>query len=206
MTALHYLAITLAVLAVLFLFASFSCLRDRKYGQVGTHLALFLSFILFAGIFSLGALSVRGYQALTYEQLAASVTVEPVAEDKFKATFVFADGPPKTFMLAGNQLLVDAHIVKWKPIFNILGMHTNYELARVSGRYFDLQDEQTKPHTVYAFSEAKLIDIFELHRKYPIFKFLVDAEYGSASFVPAKSKQQYVLNISTSGLLFRQVQ
>lgn len=97
-------------------------------------------------------------------------------------------------------------ILKWKPVANILGFHTSYELARVSGRYIDLADEQTKPRTVFSLSEVKLLDIFELRKQFAHLNFLLDAEYGSASFVPTQTKQQYVLMVSTSGLLFRRIE
>lgn len=206
LTPLHYFAIALGVLAVIFLLSSIMSLRRRHFGQLATHLAMSLCFVLLGGIFGLGALSVQGYQALTLEQLAATVTVEPIENNQFKAEFVFTNGTSKTYTLSGNQLLIDAHILKWKPVANILGFHTSYELARVSGRYIDLADEQTKPRTIFSLSDAKLIDIFELRKQFAHLNFLLDAEYGSASFVPAQTKQQYILMVSTSGLLFRRIE
>lgn len=206
LTPLHYFALALGVLAVIFLLSSIMSLRRRHFGQLATHLAMSLCFVLLGGIFGLGALSVQGYQALTLEQLAATVTVEPMENNQFKAEFVFPNGTSKTYTLSGNQLLIDAHILKWKPVANILGFHTSYELSRVSGRYIDLADEQSKPRTIFALSEAKLLDIFELRKQFAHLNFLLDAEYGSASFVPAQAKQQYVLMVSTSGLLFRRIE
>lgn len=206
LTPLHYFALGLGGLSVLFLLSSVMSLRRRHFGQVATHLAMALCFLLIGGIFGLGALSIQGYQALTLEQLAATVTVEPIGENQFKADFVLPSGETKTFTLSGNQLLVDAHILKWKPIANILGYHTSYELARISGRYLDLADEQTKPHTVFGLSDEKIVDLFELRKKFAQLNVLLDTEYGSASFVPAQYKQQYALMVSTTGLLFRRIE
>ena len=206
LTPLHYFAIGLGVLAVIFLLSSIMSLRRRHFGQLATHLAMSFCFVLLGGLFGLGALSVQGYQALTLEQLAATVTVEPLGENQFKATFIFPEGTSKTYSLSGNQLLVDAHILKWKPLANILGFHTSYELARVSGRYLDLSDEQNKPRTLFSLSDEKILDIFELRKQFAHLQFLLDAEYGSASFVPAQKKQQYALMVSTSGLLFRRIE
>lgn len=206
MGTVEYIAIALGVLALVFLLNSLSAFRRKEITLVATNLALSLVFLFLGSVFALGAISVLGYHALTYEQLAATITVEPKGENQFQADFTFPNGEKKSFVLAGDQLLVDAHILKWKPISNILGLHTNYELARVTGRYLHIEDEQKKTHTVFALNdEDKLIDLFKLRRKFATLNVLLDAEYGSASFVPAKEKQQYILMISTSGLLFRRI-
>lgn len=205
LTPLHYFAISLGVLAVIFLLSSIMALKRRHFGQLSTHLAMSFCFILLGGIFGLGAISIQGYQALTLEQLAATVTVEPIGDNQFKANFVLPDGTSKSYTLSGNQLLVDAHILKWKPVGNILGFHTSYELARISGRYIDLSDEQSKPRTIFSLSKEKVLDMFQLRKQFSHLNFLLDAEYGSASFVPAQEKQQYALMVSTSGLLFRKI-
>lgn len=205
-TPLHYLAITLGVLSVIFLLSSIMALKRRHFGQLATHLAMSFCFVLLGGIFGLGAISVQGYKALTFEQLAATVTIESKGDAQFSAQFVFPDGTRQTHTLSGNQLLVDAHILKWKPIANILGFHTNYKLARVSGRYLALEDEQSKTRTIYSLSKEQPVDIFELRKQFSNLQFLLDAEYGSASFVPAQKSQQYALMVSTSGLLFRRIE
>lgn len=206
LTPLHYFALSLGILSVIFLLSSIMSLRRRHFGQLATHLAMSFCFVLLGGLFGLGAISIQGYQALTLEQLAATVTVEPLENNQFAATFVLPDGTQKNFTLSGDQLLVDAHILKWKPLGNILGFHTSYELARVSGRYIDLNDEQKKPRTIYSMSKEKMLDMFELRKQFAHLKILLDAEYGSASFVPAQNKQQYALMVSTSGLLFRKIE
>lgn len=206
MTPLHYLTLTLGVLSVIFLLSSIMALKRRHFGQLATHLSMAFCFVLLGGLFGLGALSVQGYKALTYEQLAATITITPKGEDAFEAKFVFPDGSFQSHQLSGNQLLVDAHILKWKPIANILGFHTDYKLARVSGRYLSLTDEQTKPRTIFSLSDDKLVDIFSLRKQFAHLEILLDAEYGSASFIPAKEAQQYALMVSTSGLLFRKIQ
>ena len=115
----------------------------------------------------------------------------------------FPDGRQKTYSLGGDEIYVDAHILKWKSWANFIGLHTVYELDRISGRYHDIADERAKPRTVYALSGDRLIDLFTLRRRYTWLAPLVDAEYGSAAFIPARDQAMYELRISTTGLLFR---
>ena len=145
----------------------------------------------------------QGYQALIREELAASVKVDPTGEQKFLAWFSMADGGHKKFSLAGDQLYVDAHILKWKSPANLLGLHTSYKLDRVAGRYAILNDETTKVHTVYSLSEDKPIDMFELRRRFSILSPLLDAEYGSATYISSNNAEDFKIMVSTTGLLIR---
>lgn len=205
MTTIQYVAIGLGVFGFLFFISAFRALRRGEFGQVATNLALSLCLALIGGVLALGAVSLRGYEAFTHEQLAATVIVTPNENNQFKATVKLPNGTEKNYDLSGDQLLIDAYILKWPPIFNFLGWHTHYELARISGRYFDLNDEQNKPHTVYPLNEVSELDMFHLSRKYGLLQGIVDAEYGSASFIPAKEQSTYILMVSTSGLLFRKI-
>jgi hypothetical protein len=106
-------------------------------------------------------------------------------------------------VLSGDELYVDAHILKWKPIANLLGLHTQYELDRVAGRYRRLEDEIGRERAVFSLGRAKPLDMFSLRRRYAFLEPLLDVEYGSASFVPADRSTEWELRVSTSGLLFR---
>src|SRR5947207_10219816 len=145
----------------------------------------------------------QGYRALTYEEVAATVRTEPVAPQRFRATIVLPDRRLAMYELAGDAFYVDAHILKWHPAANLLGLHTAYELDRVGGRYNAIADERTKPHTMYTLARARWLDLFSLVRRFPLFRPLVDAEYGSAAFVAATRPVEYEVRVSTTGLLMR---
>jgi hypothetical protein len=105
--------------------------------------------------------------------------------------------------LAGDQLYVDAHILKWKPWANLLGLHTAYDLDRVAGRYVSIDDERDRPRTVAALGAPRAIDLFNLRRQYVWLSPLVDAEYGSATFIDVQSPAVFEVRVSTTGLLVR---
>ena len=144
-----------------------------------------------------------GIPRLTNEVLAATVFIEPVSEQSFIAHFRFPDGSRAEYNISGDELYVDAHILKWKSLANIFGLHTLYELDRVAGRYVKLDDEKNKLRTVHSLSEDKTVDIFELRIKYEFLSFLLDAEYGSATFINVHKASRFKVMVSTSGLLFR---
>jgi hypothetical protein len=131
--------------------------------------------------------------------------VRPLAPQRFEATFQIPERPEMTFELAGDEIYVDARVLKWTPTANVFGLHTAYELDRVTGRYMDIDKERSMERTVYPLGEAKPVDLFGLRRRYAVLAPFVDAEYGSGSFVPVTKPAEFEVRVSTTGLLIREV-
>ena len=200
---LNIAALVLIILCIIFLFAFVASLRKRKFFGAVRNFTFALLMLSLSLLFGSISISIQGYNAFTSEELAASVEVFPIREQLYTARITFPDKTEKQFNLEGDEFYIDAHILKWKSLANLFGLHTFYELDRVAGRYIDIEDESNKHRTVYSLAEDKLIDIFYLRLKYPIFSFLVDAEYGSASFVTANTHKKINIMVSTTGLLIR---
>ena len=154
-----------------------------------------------AGTISVGMM---GYRALTREDVAARIVVQPAGKQRFTATFRFADGREATYELAGDEIYVDAHILKWHPYANMIGLHTAYEIDRVAGRYHAIKDEREAARTVHALARDKPIDLYALRRRHAFLAPAFDAEYGSATFVPVTRPAELELRVSTTGLLMRE--
>ena len=163
---------------------------------------LFLSLGALAGTIAIGT---QGYRALTREDIAARISVRPASPQRFEAAFRFPDGRESAFALAGDEVYIDAHILKWKPLANVLGLHTAYELDRVEGRYHAIEQERSAVRTVYSLGQEKPLDFFTLRQRYAFLAPLVDTEYGSATFVPVTRSAELELRVSTTGLLVREV-
>ena len=146
----------------------------------------------------------QGYRALTFEEVAATVRTEPVGPQRFRATITLPDRRLAMYELAGDAFYMDAHVLKWHPWATLLGLRTVYELDRVAGRYNDVRDEQAKPHTAYALAQSKPVDLFLIARR-RLLGPLVDAQYGSATFVAATRPATFEVRVSTTGLLARLV-
>lgn len=203
--SLGILAIAAVVLAAAFL--TVAVLAARRKRLFGTTLGAGASLLLFALAALLATISVatQGYRALTREDLAATIVVRPTGLHQFTALVTFPDGRDTMFVLTGEQVYVDAHILKWKPIANVLGLHTAYELDRIGGRYVDLEHERDSARTIFSLSEPKPVDMFSLRRRWAAFAPLLDAEYGSGTFVTAERLDSLEVLVSTSGLLIRRV-
>ncbi len=203
---LLYVGIGFGVLSVLCLGGSVLAFRRRRWigtlGTAGTG-ALFLS--LGALTATLGV-STQGYRALTAEELAATVTTVPTGPRRFQAFVEFPDGRDTTLHVVGDQIQFDAHILKWHPLANVLGLHTQYELDRLTGRYVDIDNERQSPRTVHSLKADKPVDLFGLARRYSLLTHLVDAEYGSATYIEVERPARFEVRVSTTGLLIREVE
>lgn len=199
------IAILFAVLCAFFFIAFIMAFKRKRFFGVVVNITLVILLLAVSGLFGMISIATHGYHVLTHEESAARVNVEPTGPRKFTARFRFTDGRTVAFDMAGDELYVDAHILKWKPIANFLGLHTSYELDRVSGRYVKLDDERDKLRTVFSVSQKKTVDMFDLREKYPILKLLVDTEYGSATFIMANRPEEMELRVSTTGLLIRHI-
>lgn len=155
-----------------------------------------------SGMISLG---IQGYKTLTREEVAAKISVAPIAPQRFTATFRYPDGRVSNFIIAGDEIYIDAHILKWQPIANLIGLHTAYELDRVGGRYREIEQEQTAERTIHSLSQDKPVNLFKLREMHTFLSILLDAKYGSATFVPVTQAAELELRVSTTGLLIREV-
>ena len=196
-------ALILGIVSVLLLFVAIAALVRRRFLRSGASLVFGLTLLAAALLVGSVSIGTQGYRALTREEVAATVTTRPLGEGSFEAKFIFPDGRELRYELAGDELYIDAHILKWKPVANVFGLHTGYELDRVAGRYRALADEQQKPRTLFSLAENKPVDMFTLRSRYPFLGFLVDVQYGSATFVPAAEPQTFTVRVSTTGLLIR---
>lgn len=193
------------VLTVLFGWGTVRAFRGRRWvGTVGRTGGGALCLALAALSATLGV-STQGYRALIAEEVAATVTTVPAEPQSFQAHVEFPDGRDTTFLVSGDQLLVDAHILKWHSVGHVLGLRTQYELDRITGRYAAIEDEREAPRTVHSLNADKPVDLFHLARRYALLAFLVDAEYGSASFVDVERPARFQVRVSTTGLLIREI-
>jgi len=197
--------ILFALLSLIFLFATVITVKKKKFFASITNILLTLLLISLSLLCGTISLAIQGYRALTREDLAATVKVEPLGVQQFNAIVKLPDGTQKAFSIAGDELYMDAHILKWKPWANILGLHTSYELDRVAGRYSALADETSRPRTVYTLSSDKPVNMFDLRRRFAMLNPLLDAEYGSATFINTNVAEEFKVMVSISGLLIRKV-
>lgn len=198
-------AVALLVLGTILTVAGFVALMRARVGSFTLRTVLGLTLLSLGGLAGMIAFGIQGYQTLTREEIAAQISVSPIAPQRFAATFRYPDGRVANFIIAGDEIYVDAHILKWQPLANLFGLHTAYELDRVAGRYRDIEQERTAERTIHSLSQDRPVNLFGLRQRHTFLAILLDAKYGSATFVPVIQPAELELRISTTGLLMREV-
>lgn len=162
-------------------------------GAIALVLLIFLFFTTF------------GYKTANISVKVAEISIVPGQKQNFIAEVTWLDGNIDKYELTGDQLYIDAKILKWKNWLEFFGMRTWYELDRIGGRYISISDEQNKPRTIYELAVNKDYDLYQLRKKYSNLGIFVDAEYGSAVFLLADVPKKIELHVARSGLTIKQV-
>jgi hypothetical protein len=197
-------AIALVAFGIFLTISGFIALMRAQISSFSLRTVLGLLLLALGGLAGMIGLGTQGYQTLTRETVAARISVSPVAPQRFAATFRYPDGRIDNFIIAGDEIYVDAHILKWQPLANFFGLHTAYELDRVGGRYRDIEQERTAERTIKSLNLDKPVNIFDLRQRHTMLALLLDAKYGSATFVPVIQAAELELRVSTTGLLIRE--
>jgi hypothetical protein len=199
-----FAAVTLGALGATLILAGIAALMRARGMRFALRTLTGLLLLSLGGLAGAIAVGIQGYRALTREDVAAHVLVRQAGPQRFTAAFRFPDGREATFDLAGDEIYIDAHILKWKPLVNVLGLHTVYDLDRVAGRYHAIGEERSAVRTVHSLGPERLVDLFGLRQRYAFLAPLLDAQYGSATFVPVTRPAAFELRVSTTGLLIRE--
>ena len=183
-----------------------AAIRRLRHLQLARGTLFFLSgafvLALAAGV-ALIAMNLYTYARLTYEQEAARVSMRQLGERHYAVSLQAKKAAPRHFELRGDEWQVDARVLKWRAMGNLLGFDTVYRLERLSGRYGDITRERNAPRTVHSLAEEPGVDFWTVLRRYHAYVPLADALYGSAAYVPMAEGAEYKVMVSTSGLVVR---
>ena len=203
------LMIAIGVIGVLLAFPfELAAIRRLRRLQLVRGTLFFLSgatVLLVAAIVVLVAANLYTYARLTHEQEAARVSMRQLGERRYVLSVQRKGEPPRHFELRGDEWQMDARVLKWRAMGNLLGFDTLYRLERLSGRYGSVAAERAGPRTVHDLSEETSLDLWSLVRRHHAYVPFADALYGSAVYVPMSEGAEYTVSVSASGLLVRPV-
>jgi hypothetical protein len=197
------LIVVFGLTAVLFLIAAVRSIRRRRV--VGGLLSGFTSLALFlmAACALLVAANLRTYQRLSAEQPAGELQFARIGYHQFNGVFTFPSGERADFALRGDEWQVDARVLKWQTLANLVGFDAAYRLDRISGRYSSIEDERSLPRTVYPLNQPDRVDLWDLIHRYHSWVPWIDALYGTATYLPMADGALYEIKVSQSGLVAR---
>jgi len=198
------LAVALALLGGLLLFRGLWRLRRRRFLAAGTHGVLATMMLAVGGVLIAISSNLYTYQRLSWERPVAEVQFRRLGPQRFQATLTYAGNQGTVrHVLKGDDWQIDARILKWRGVANLLGLDAEYRLERLSGRYNRIGQARTGPRTVYDLSNSSGVDVWSLARRYGTWFPWVDALYGSATYLPMANDASFQVSITQSGLVAR---
>ena len=197
------LIVLFALAGILFFFAAIRRLRRRRLLGGALHGTTAIVLIVLSVCTALLAANLRTYQRLTYEQPAGELQLNRAGEREFNAVLTFPSGEHANFALSGDEWQIDARVLKWHALANMVGFDTAYRLERISGRYTRVEDERSQARTVYSLNPPQRVDPWDVVHRYHSWLPWVDALYGSATYLPMTDGALYEIKVSQSGLIGR---
>ena len=198
------LAVAVVIIALLLAYRALKLLWLSSW-FVGWVTGMFgLALLALATGVGIVAYDIYSYKQILSEQPVATINFEAIEDQHFDAVIVDANGKQQRFNLHGDQWQLDARIIKWKGYFSGFGIKPAYRLDRLSGRYYDIQKETTAKRSAYEISSSPLkLDIWKFVNEHARWFSVVDARYGSATYMPMKNGALYEVTLSNTGLVAR---
>ena len=192
-TLIILLVIAISVVVVLLLWKG-KWFKQWLKGTIG------ISLIVLSIFFLIGLVDLWSYQQLNKENLISTVSIYQLGDQEYDLTLIDSEGKEERFKILGDQWQLDVRLLTWKGPIQALGASPLYRMDRLSGRYLSLEKERSAERTVYQLSKSAGVDIWQWINKHG---FWLDAQFGSAVYLPLTNGAVYGVNLTPKGILAR---
>ena len=170
-------------------------------------------FLAIGAVVSLMGLNVQTYHRLGVDQTHVAdiafhkvegttntydvVVTEPPGEDG-------APGAVHNFQATGDDWVIRARVIRWKPWATVLGLDAQYRLDRFESSYRDINQARSTPPSVEPLLPERRTGLDFLPAARTVGKYvpLIDTpEHGQAVFWPMADGAQYRVSITAQGQL-----
>ncbi|MBU6199342.1 MAG: hypothetical protein KGP08_06780 [Xanthomonadaceae bacterium] len=192
-------AVVAALIALAQAFAVRRHWRARRRFACAHRSAWLLVFLLLTVLFAGLGFALRGYGLLTTEAPVADIHARQLSSQWFALRVDFPDGTHRSANLHGDEWQLDARVIKWAPRAVALGAQPLFRVDRLSGRYRDAAQARATLPSVVALDGDSVVDLWQLSQRFPRWLPWIDADYGSAAFLPLVDGGNYAVTISPLG-------
>lgn len=192
-----------ALLAVLLMANGVRHVRRRRRVRGALHGLGGMVVACLAAIAMLIGINLLTYARFTAERPVATVHFRELSPQHYAVTLVRHDGRALRATLAGDEWELDARIIKWKGVATVFGFKPLYRLQRLSGRYARIGDELSRPVTAVSLAGEPGLSLWDIAHRESGWLPLVDAAYGTATYLPMSDGAAYRVSLSVTGLLAR---
>ena len=196
LTIIVSLLILAALVCILFLWGRSGWFGQWLRGTAGFILLAASVWLAFVGW------DLMTYRSVMKERPLATVSIYKMDEQEYDLTLVDSEGNEDRFIVRGDQWQLDVRMLVWSGPLLALGAEPLYRFDRLSGRYLSLEQERNSERTVYGFSDSGGFDVWTFLRKFDTW---LDANFGSAVYMPMENGAVYSVVTTSKGLVARPV-
>lgn len=194
--------VVLMVVAIAAVAVSGYILLRKRWFWVWLKATFAISLVGVAVASVLSLLDILSYQNLMEEVPIATVSVFEKSPQHYDLTLATTDGVEQRFEVYGDQWQLDARLLTWVGPIAALGKKPLYRLDRISGRYISLEQALNARQSIYQLDKSLYIDVWEVLDSIP---FWIDANYGSAVYMPMENGAVYSVHLTAKGMNVRPV-
>jgi hypothetical protein len=206
MAGIYAVALAFLILGGILLLTSFRHLfvahrhwRARRHVAATLRAAWMLIFLAMA-VIALGfGLALRGYRLMMAEEPIVNLSARQTAPRQFSLRLDFPDGRHQSAALNGDEWQLDARVIKWTPRAIELGARPLYRVDRLSGRFRDASMAAGTNPSIVDLAGESLLDLWQLKKQFPQWLPWIDADYGSATYLPLIDGANYRVTLSPAG-------
>ncbi len=173
--------------------------RNRRRFAAGHRSLWCVVFLLLAALGALTASALLGYRRLAAEALVARIDTHAIGPQRYAVAIEFPDGSERSIELAGDDWQLDARVIKWTTAAVVLGATPLYQLDRISGRYRDVERERATAKSVVALAPTATFDVWHLKQRCSRCLPWIDADYGSAAYLPMLDGGSFTVSLAAAG-------
>ncbi len=202
-----------AVLAAVLLLGGLGWIFRGRPGKGGRGVIFGALFGAIAFALAMVGLDIQTYNRLSFERPIATLDVVQRGTRHYDVTLTqpptdaTPEGVTQVYPLHGDHWRIEARVLRWKPWANVLGLDSQYQLERLSGRYADVSSEISAERSVHDLrpESQSRIDLWQVAQEYGRHAPVVDTLYGSGAYMPMANGARYEVWITQSGLVARPV-
>lgn len=148
------------------------------------------------------AWDLHSYQQVSDVHPIATLAFNKIDDKQFTVSMVDQAGEERRYQLSGDLWQLDVRLLKWVDALARLGVKPGYRLDNLSGRYLSFEDEQKLPHTaIDLHPDQPVLDVWSWLRAVNRYFSLIEAQTGSASYLPMVDGALYSVSIASGGVV-----
>lgn len=155
-----------------------------------------------AVLVALAAWDLRSYRSIVSDKPIATLAFAQLEDRHFAVTLVDQGGSEQRVALDGDMWQLDVRVLRVPESLAQLGLKSGFRLARVSGRYLSLEDEQRLPRSTIELNQtAPLFDVWSWLQRVNRYFSPLEAVSASASYLPMIDGAMYSVLVEAGSVV-----